>query len=353
MDILSKYGYDSKLFEELRNKFISGELSRKNNLIRGKVSAPEESMYFYCGRDKGKDSEYSKIADNAIRRGKLGIVIVNGGMATRFGGVVKGVVEVYDAKSFLQIKLEQIKKANEKYQTHIPVYLMNSYATEASTIEHLEKNNYFGLKNSIKCFNQFIAKRLNADGTYFNPENESYYGPGHGDFAVAFRKSGYLNEFISQGGEYLWFSNVDNLGATIDGVILGAHISQDSEMTVELAQKYAGDKGGAPAIVDGRLEIVEQFKFPKDFDQDSITVFNTATYIFSAKALDRKFDLPFYYVEKTVKDKKVIQFERLAGDLSIFLKSMYVVVNREERFFPIKTPDDLLRNRMKLKEKFG
>ena len=124
-------------------------------------------------------------------------------------------------------------------------------------------------------------------------------------------------------------------------------------MTVELAQKYPGDKGGAPAVVDGHLEIVEQFKFPTDFNQDLISVFNTATYIFKADSLNKKFNLPFYYVEKKTGDKKIIQFERLAGDLSLFLKTKYIVVNREERFFPIKTPQDMEKDREKLKKKFG
>jgi len=353
MDILRKYNYDEKLFEGLRQKFISGGFSDENNIIKGKVEPPAESMYFYCDRNPDKNNKLCTISESAIKNGKLGVVIVNGGMATRFGGVVKGIVEVYDGKSFLQIKLEQIKRANEKYKTKIPIFLMNSYATEKSTLEHLEKNNYFGLKNSIKCFNQFIAKRLNADGSFFQPENESYYGPGHGDFVFAFKQSGCLSEFIKNGGEHLWYSNVDNLGATIDEVILGYHIETNSEMTVELAEKYPGDKGGAPAVVDGHLEIVEQFKFPKEFDQDSVPVFNTATYIFRADALNREFKLPFYYVEKKVKDKKVIQFERLAGDLSIFLKSGYVIVNRKERFFPIKTPKDLEESRQYLKQRFG
>jgi len=358
MDILQKYNYDEKLFEGLRQKFISGGFSEENNIIKGNVEAPAESMYFYCEKNPQKNKELSKLAETSIKNGKLGVVIVNGGMATRFGGVVKGIVEVYDGKGFLQIKLEQIKRANEKYKTSIPIYLMNSYATEKSTIEHLEKNNYFGLKNSIKCFNQFIAKRLNTDGSYYQPETESYYGPGHGDFAFAFgnvrdrHACSLLADFIQNGGEHIWYSNVDNLGATIDETILGYHIERQSEMTVELAEKYPGDKGGAPAVVNGHLEIVEQFKFPKDFNQDSVPVFNTATYIFNAKALTGNFELPFYYVEKKVKDKKVIQFERLAGDLSIFLKSEYVVVNRSERFFPIKTPQDLENSREKLKARF-
>lgn len=356
MDILKKYNYDEKLFENLRKKFLAGEFSDNNNILKVKVEPPDETKFFNPKKDVSQNENYKNLGSDAIKNGKLGVVIVNGGMATRFGGVVKGIVEVYDGKSFLQLKLEQIKKINQKYNVSIPIYLMNSYATEEVTIEHLKKNNYFGLKDTLRCFNQFIAKRLNTDGSFVKPEKESYYGPGHGDFVFAFVGNRHAcslhDEFIKNGGEHLWYSNVDNLGATIDELILGYHIYKNSEMTVELAQKYPGDKGGAPAIVNGHLEIVEQFKFPPDFNQDSISVFNTATYIFEAKSLNRKFNLPFYYVEKKVGDKKVIQFERLAGDLSLFLKTEYMVVNRKERFFPIKTPQDLENSRDKLRKRF-
>ncbi|OGS45649.1 MAG: hypothetical protein A2539_07180 [Elusimicrobia bacterium RIFOXYD2_FULL_34_15] len=353
MNILQKYNFDEKLFEGLRKKFISGEFSDKNNIIKGKVLPPDETKFFNPKKDEAVKQKLVELGASAIKNKKLGVVIVNGGMATRFGGVVKGIVEVYDRKSFMQIKLEQIKKINQKYNVLIPIYIMNSYATESATLEHLEINNYFGLKNSIKCFSQFIAKRLDANGEYHLPENESYYGPGHGDFSFAFQKSGLLSDFLKNGGEHIWYSNVDNLGASINELILGYHIDKQTEMTVELAEKYPGDKGGAPAIVNNHLEIVEQFKFPADFNQDSISVFNTATYIFKAASLDKNFKLPFYYVEKKVADKKVIQFEHLAGDLSTILKSEYIVVDRKERFFPIKTPQDLEKDRNKLRELFG
>ncbi|MBN1383483.1 MAG: UTP--glucose-1-phosphate uridylyltransferase [Elusimicrobia bacterium] len=353
MNILQKYRYDEKLFEDLRKKFIEGTFSSKNNIIKDKISPPDETAFFNPKKDTAKKEKYAETGKETIKNGKLGVVIVNGGMATRFGGVVKGIVEVYDKKSFLQIKIEQIKKINRKYNVSIPVYFMNSFSTEKATIEYLEKNAYFGLKDSIKCFNQFIAKRLNIDGNFVMPEEDSYYGPGHGDFAPAFLQSGCLSDFIKNGGEHIWYSNVDNLGAVIDGIILGYHIEKKSEMTVELAEKYPGDKGGAPAKINNRTEIVEQFKFPADFNQDSISVFNTATYIFDADALNKNFNLPFYYVEKKVGDKKIVQFERLAGDLSLFLKTEYIIVDREERFFPIKTPQDLEKDREKLKKKFG
>ena len=83
---------------------------------------------------------------------------------------------------------------------------------------------------------------------------------------------------------------------------------------------------GAP---DARWKIVEAFRFPADFDQDSIPVFNTNTLLFDAEAIDRDFDLTWFAVTKQVGGKPAIQFEHLVGELSAFLPSTFLRVERE------------------------
>lgn len=357
-NILSNYNFDSDTFENLRQRFISGSFTDANNIISGKIEPPDMHCLFDLKKiDEDTKQKYFADGKSAIENKELGVIIVNGGMATRFGGVVKGIVEVYDGKSFLQIKLEQIKKVMEKYKIPIKIYIMNSFATEPATVKYLKKHNFWGIdKSNIYFFNQFIFKRIKSNGEYFKSSQKienNFYGPGHGDFIFALKKSGLLDEFIKTGGNYLWYSNVDNLGATIDEIILGVHIEKNKQMTVELAEKIKGDKGGAPAKVDARIQLVEGFKFPPEFNQDSIPVFNTATYIFNASALLKDIQLPWYIVRKKVEGEEIIQFERLAGDLSIFFDTNYLIVSRDERFFPVKTKEDLDLLREKLKKKFG
>jgi len=47
-----------------------------------------------------------------------------------------------------------------------------------------------------------------------------WYPPGHGDVYDSFYNSGLLKKFISEGKQYVFISNIDNLGATIDFGIL-------------------------------------------------------------------------------------------------------------------------------------
>ena len=52
---------------------------------------------------------------------------------------------------------------------------------------------------------------------FFSP---SFNPPGHGDIYRSFYNSGLLQKFIDDGKEYVFVSNIDNLGATVDVNIL-------------------------------------------------------------------------------------------------------------------------------------
>jgi UTP--glucose-1-phosphate uridylyltransferase len=53
-----------------------------------------------------------------------------------------------------------------------------------------------------------------------NAENDCWYPPGHGDVYQSFYNSGLLDQFIKEGKEYMFLSNIDNLGATVDLCLL-------------------------------------------------------------------------------------------------------------------------------------
>ena len=139
-------------------------------------------------------------------------------------------------------------------------------------------------------------------------------------------------------------SNVDNLAATLDHAIIGAHLASGKQISVEVSDKAKGDKGGAPARVDGVLQIVESFRFPKDFDEDAIPVFNNNSFVIDTRAIDRDFDYSWFAVTKKVEGQSVIQFERLVGQLTAFLPCNCIRVMRdgdEGRFMPVKDPPEL------------
>ncbi len=352
MSLLEKYTYPKDEFEKLIKKYCLKEITLENNIIKEKIEYPGEKDFKTLPlKDSSEYKELYRIGINSIENGQLGMVILNGGMATRFGGVVKGIVEVFDGMSFLELKIRDALKVSD----NVSFYIMNSFATEERTGQHFKEKEYFNIHEKIKMFNQYIAPRITEDGKYFQSvvEEEKFYGPGHGDFSYAFNTSGQLDNFIESGGKYIFFSNVDNLGARVDPAILGLHISRNKELTSEVAQKSSGDEGGAPAVVNGRLQLVEGFCFPEDFDHSKIPVFNCSSYWVNAESLKKNFNLPWYIVKKKVSGQTIIQFERLAGDLPRFLTTTFIKVERAKRFYPIKRPESLEKNRENLKKILG
>ena len=265
-------------------------------------------------------------------------------MATRFGGVVKAGVPAIDGLTFLEVKLRDVAHAAERAGGRIPVFPMSSFATDAEVRRMGEALSTE--RTPVEVFPQFVSVRLDANGELFQDADgtASPYASGHGDLTFALRRSGVLRRFRESGGKVLMMSNVDNLTATIDAAVIGAHLRGDRPMTAEMAPKLPGDKGGAPARVDGVPQIVEGFRFPEDFDQDQIPVFNTNTLLFDAAAIDRDFDLTFFAVRKQVDGREAVQFERLVGQLSAYLPCTFLRVERagpDARFQPAKDPAEL------------
>lgn len=108
---------------------------------------------------------------------------------------------------------------------------MNSYNTDSETQRILPT--YDNYRTKIYTFVQSTYPRIDvnshrplASQIKSKPENwslililiiyYSWYPPGHGDFYKAFESSGLLDQFINEGKEISFISNIDNLGATID-----------------------------------------------------------------------------------------------------------------------------------------
>ncbi len=347
--LLKEYFYPEKEIGKLIRLFKKGEFKEKDNIVKGDITIPaDETFPPLPDKNSSRYRELYSIGRQAIEKGQLAAAVLNGGMATRFGGVVKGIVEVFNSKSFLQLKVTGAAAVSE----NIKIYIMNSFSTDTKTLQHFEENNYFDLKEKIRFLNQFIAPRLTPSGDFYkNAESkESFYGPGHGDFPYAFSKSGCLDEFISEGGKYIFLSNVDNLGAKVEPAILGMHIASKKELSAEVAHKDPDDEGGAPLIVNGRLQLVEALSFPEDFDQSRVPVFNCNSYWINAESLKKKVELPWYLVKKKINDETVVQFEHICGDLTKLLDSGFIKVSRKDRFLPVKRPEDLHKNIDRLKE---
>jgi UTP--glucose-1-phosphate uridylyltransferase len=349
--ILDEFGFDERQFERLRAQVASGELSTESNLIRGELEPPSDDeltrlpVFGEPGYEEVRDAGLQ-----ALRRGEVAQVVLAGGMATRFGGVVKAVLEAVDGKSFLEAKLSQTSVLERELGAKVPVALMTSFATDEAIRAHVAEREL----GEPLVFHQFVSLRLEPTGNLFRDSGGavSLYAPGHGDLFRAAHASGVLAAFRDQGVRVVTVSNVDNLGARVDPVVVGAHLLAGRVLTCEVARKE-GDMGGAPVRVDGKLRLVEAPCFPPSFDQGLVPVFNTNTALLDIAALDADYDLSWLYVVKDVDGREAVQLERLYHEVSAFVPTTYLEVprrGRRGRFLPIKTPDDLERAQDSLRE---
>jgi UTP--glucose-1-phosphate uridylyltransferase len=221
---------------------------------------------------------------------------------------------------------------------------MTSFTTHKAILDWLKQ--WQSPVIQVTPFVQSVSVRLTLDGKVFSDDkgSPSLYSTGHGDVPFAFAHSGFLEPFMEGGGQTLMVSNIDNIAATIDPAIIGLHAALGKSISVEVADKHAGDKGGAPATIDGVAQIVEAFRFPKEFDQDRIPVFNTNTLYVNTDALQKPGPLTWFAATKSVDHRTCVQFERLIGEMTAFHSSVFIRVSRqgnESRFEPIKEVGDI------------
>jgi UTP--glucose-1-phosphate uridylyltransferase len=100
---------------------------------------------------------------------------------------------------------------------------MNSFNTDEDTARIIQK--YSNHRIELMTFNQSRYPRVNKETLLPTPrsaleDKSSWYPPGHGDLFDAIMNSGLVDKLLSQGKEYLFVSNVDNLGAVVDQNIL-------------------------------------------------------------------------------------------------------------------------------------
>jgi len=265
-------------------------------------------------------------------------------MATRFGGVVKAVVEVVPGMSFLRLKLADIQAVAERNACTIPMLLMTSFAT-SDEIQRAVRELAHPM-TPVQILEQSVSMRLTSTGEIFREASgkPSLCATGHGDLLSTLRASGSLARFRQLGGQMLMISNVDNLAASLDPRVIGAHCRGGKSVTVEVVRKEEGDRGGIPARVDGHLQIVEEFRLPSGFDSSQVPYFNTNTFVFDAAAIDRDFDLDWFPVRRKVDGRETIQFERLLGQVTAFLPTQFLAVERhgrDGRFLPVKDRQEL------------
>lgn len=290
---------------------------------------------------------------------KLAVLKLNGGLGTSMGCKgPKSVIEVRGDTTFLDLIVQQIEHLNTSYPgAEVPLLLMNSFNTDAETEKIIKKYQHTSV--TITTFKQSRYPRIIKESlepmpiTHEGHQHADWYPPGHGDFFQSIYNSGLVDTLLAAGKEYIFVSNVDNLGATVDLSILKNIVDREVEYCMELTDKTRADiKGGTIISYNGKVSLLEVAQVPSQHMEEfkSVTkfkVFNTNNIWVSLRAIKRvmqagEMKLDIIVNNKEVNGQKVIQLETAIGAaISYFGNACGVNVPRS-RFLPVKSTSDLM-----------
>lgn len=305
----------------------------------------------------------SKLGHDAQNR--TVIIKLNGGLGTSMGlDRAKSLLSVKNNFSFLDIVVRQAR------QKSFPLVLMNSFMTHDDTLNALPL--YSELQSGAPLvFQQHKIPKVNAAdlGPVNWPQDRrlEWCPPGHGDLYLALETSGLLNRLLDTGFEYAFVSNIDNLGATIDTLILGYFVDNQLPFLMEAADRTEADKKGGHLArhPEGQLMLREVAQCPSDDlpsfqDTTQHKYFNTNNIWLDlravkklVKATDGILKLPMIRNLKPVDSRNsssplVYQLESAMGAAIELFEGAAAVRVRRTRFAPVKTTEDLIRIRSDL-----
>ncbi|KAG6742214.1 hypothetical protein POTOM_055504 [Populus tomentosa] len=358
-------------FVNLVSRYLSGEAQQ---VEWSKIQTPTDEVvvpYDTLAPTPEDPEETKKLLD------KLVVLKLNGGLGTTMGCTgPKSVIEVRNGLTFLDLIVIQIENLNKKYGCSVPLLLMNSFNTHDDTQKIIEK--YSNSNIEIHTFNQSQYPRLVVDDFVPLPskghtDKDGWYPPGHGDVFPSLKNSGKLDALLSQGKEYVFVANSDNLGAIVDlsililvpivtfdfrvlvfaTEILNHLIRNKNEYCMEVTPKTLADvKGGTLISYEGKVQLLEIAQVPdqhvNEFKSiEKFKIFNTNNLWVNLKAIKRLVEADALKMEiipnpKEVDGVKVLQLETAAGAAIKFFDHAIGINVPRSRFLPVKATSDLL-----------
>lgn len=371
-----------KQIEETDMEILSA-VSHKSDLAKKGEISPLAAMEL---DEIGSNFEtFKNTGLNAIKAGKVGAILLAGGMGTRLGSDnPKGMYNVgktrplYIFECLINNLLDVVNEAGE----YIHLFVMTSEKNNDATVKFFKEMNFFGYKAEyVHFFKQEMAAATDYEGKiYMESKSRMATSPnGNGGWFSSLIKAGLSDVLHESGIEWLNVFAVDNVLQRIaDPVFVGATIERDCVVGAKVVRKAAPDeKVGVMCLEDGRPSIVEYYELTEELmnarNEKNEPAYNFGVilnYLFNVAELEAivKKELPLHIVEKKIPfvnesgelvkpdSPNGYKFENLVLDMIHQMKScLPFEVVREKEFAPIKnaTGVDSVESARVLLEKNG
>ncbi len=310
--------------------------------------------------------EYRQIGEKAIREGKVGAVLLAGGMGTRLGSDdPKGMYNIGLTRDLyiFQCIIGNLMDVVDSVGAWVHLFVMTSEKNHDATVRFLTEKNFFGYDSKhIHFFQQEMAAATDYNGKILLEEKgRMATSPnGNGGWFISLIRAGLLDTLHTEGIEYLNVFAVDNVLQRIaDPVFVGATMAKNCSVGAKVVRKNAPDeKVGVMCLEDGKPSIVEYYELTEELmnakDEKGDPAYNFGVilnYLFAVPELERVVDgdLPLHVVEKKIphldengnfvkpESPNGFKFENLVLDMIHQMDScLPFEVEREKEFAPIK-----------------
>lgn len=313
-----------------------------------------------------KKAEFTEEGLKLLRAGKVGAVLLAGGMGTRLGSDdPKGMYNIGLTKDVFIFErlIRNLLDVVEQIGCYIHLFVMTSEKNHEKTVAFLKEKKFFGYdENYVTFFMQDMAPASDYTGkVYMETKALMSASPnGNGGWFSSMKRGGVLDIVHKAGIAYLNIFAVDNVLQRIaDPCFVGATALNGCAVGAKVIKKAAPDeKVGVMCLEDGRPSIVEYYELTTELmeakDASGEPAYNYGVilnYLFRVKDLEEivSKEMPLHIVEKkipylneageTVKPEKPngYKYESLVLDMIHMLDSCLVFeVVREKEFAPIK-----------------
>lgn len=315
---------------------------------------------------EAKKQQFKATGLQAIKAGKVGAVLLAGGMGTRLGSDnPKGMYNIGLTKAvyIFQRLIENLMEVVKEAGCFVPLYIMTSDKNHEATTAFLKEHEYFGYAPEfVTFFMQDMAPATDYQGkVYLEEKYKMSTSPnGNGGWYSSMHKWGIAQKAMADGVEWLNIFAVDNVLQRIaDPVFVGAVMENGCVAGSKVVKKATPDeKVGVMCLEDGKPSIVEYYELTQELmnakDEAGDPAYNFGVilnYLFKISELEkiRERNLPLHVVEKKIpyldeQGQKVkpespngYKFEQLVLDMIHEMENcLPFEVERSREFAPIK-----------------
>jgi UDP-N-acetylglucosamine/UDP-N-acetylgalactosamine diphosphorylase len=244
--------------------------------------------------------------EEALRAGRVGLLLVAGGQGTRLGfDGPKGAYPVgpLTGKTLFEYHADKIHNLQNRYGCTLPWYIMVSEANAEATKSFFEEHDYFGLgQGNVYFFQQRMVPCVDESGKFMldAPDHLAENPNGHGGVIPATVENGIIEDCTRRGVDTLSYFQVDNWAVKVaDPHFIGYHVLGNGEMSSKVHRRNEPREAvGVHCLCDGEYRVIEYSAldiYPQLLDTlpDGTPKYyagNPAIHIISTQFISRVFD---------------------------------------------------------------